>query len=59
MGTYSKPSLVLDTSFGAFNKGLQSGIDKAAATMQAEKKTRKSFIRKAGKKLKNCRIKQT
>ena len=46
MGTYSKPSLVLDTSFGAFNKGLQSGIDKAAATMQAEKKQEKALLEK-------------
>ena len=46
MGTYSKPSLVLDTSFGAFNKGLQAGVDKAAATLQAEKKQEKLLLEK-------------
>ena len=46
MGTYSKPSLVLDTSFGAFNKGLQAGVDKAAATLQAEKKQERALLEK-------------
>ncbi len=50
MGTYSKPTLVLDTSLGAFSTALQSGTDKAIAAVAAKKKQEQIQLQKQLKK---------
>ena len=49
MGTYSQPSLVLDTSLGAVSKGIADGTNKAIANIQNQNKTKNAQLEKSRK----------